>query len=159
MENLIKKLSGLEAVQNQDNEQEKIIYELSDDGSRMTAISPLSLVLQMVSSSKFASEESINDYMKGFSERFMVNVGIEIRYGTADDFVEDLLKAGYLTKFPKILITTADWKAGTVSYIPKGTPCHWQGAIDKKTGDYIVAPRNKKGGFYVNRHLPPSLFN
>lgn len=57
-----------------------------------------------------------------------------------------------------ILITKYDWKKGEVSHIPQGTECLFHGATTKE-GLLVVAPKSKKGSFYLNRHLPKSLFD
>ena len=57
----------------------------------------------------------------------------------------------------KLLITTKDWNKGKKSFISSGTICLWHGATDKED-KLIVAPKNKKGVFHINRHLPKDLF-
>jgi hypothetical protein len=48
------------------------------------------------SGSRFAAEEDLATYMKGFAERYEVQTGKKIAYNNASNFVKSLVKVGYL---------------------------------------------------------------
>lgn len=71
-------------------------YKLSDDGSFMEAATSLELVEKIRDSSKFASDETVEEYMEGFAKRQKEYSGDVIRATSAEDFIEDLIKIKFL---------------------------------------------------------------
>ena len=74
------------------------IYKFADDGSLITAVNPQQVVEMMRRSSRFASDETIEAYMEGFVDRYRIDSGNSVRCDTAENFVADLLKFGFLTE-------------------------------------------------------------
>jgi hypothetical protein len=71
-------------------------YKLMDDGSVMDAATPKELVSQLKNSSRFASDETLSEYMKGFQKRFLETTGHKVRVKSYEWFVEDLIQFGFL---------------------------------------------------------------
>ncbi len=67
-----------------------------DDGFRVVCSSDYEFVLALKQSSKFAYEEPIMDYIKGFAERKKMHTGDDIRFGSVKDFVADLTNCNIL---------------------------------------------------------------
>jgi hypothetical protein len=69
----------------------------TDDGSQfLVSDEPRVIVEIMRGTSRFASEETLETYMAGFSDRYRVQSGNSVRCDTADNFVTDLFGFGFL---------------------------------------------------------------
>ncbi len=70
-------------------------YKLMDGGS-ITADSIHDFVTKLRESSKFDSEGSNEEYIKGFAERYKIQTGNTVKTDSEDNFFEDLLKTGFM---------------------------------------------------------------
>lgn len=70
-------------------------YKLMDGGS-IAADSIHDFVTKLRESSKFDSESSNEQYMKGFAERYKIQTGNTVRIDSEENFIEDLLKTGFM---------------------------------------------------------------
>ncbi|WP_338761786.1 hypothetical protein WAF17_16200 [Bernardetia sp. ABR2-2B] len=68
----------------------------TQDEQVIKSLSNLEIVEQLKNEGRFTRQESIEKYMKGFAERLKEYEGIEIRFDSVDNFVEDLIKNNYL---------------------------------------------------------------
>lgn len=77
---------------------EKIIkIKFTDDDSQsLVPNEPMSIVRWMRDMSRFACNDSLDEYMNDFAERYQVQTGNSIRCVQFIDFVEDLFKFGFL---------------------------------------------------------------
>lgn len=62
----------------------------------ITGDTPDEIVSNLQSGSRFASDQSIEDFMEGVSERIRDFNGCLIRFDTADNFVADIKSNGLL---------------------------------------------------------------
>lgn len=72
-----------------------LTYKIAEDDESIFGNNATELALSLRDGS-FDSSESLESYMKGFSERYEVVTGVKIRYDNAGNFVEDLINNGYL---------------------------------------------------------------
>lgn len=70
----------------------------TQDGDTFKAGSALELVEHMRNSSRFASHENIEAFMRGLAQRFYEWDKSTIRCDTPENFVDDLLGKGFLTE-------------------------------------------------------------
>ena len=71
-------------------------YSFTDNGSYLVAANALEIVTAMRDSSRFASDETIWEFMENFSERYQIDTNNLIRTNTVEVFVEDLLHFGFI---------------------------------------------------------------
>ena len=69
----------------------------TEDGEAIEGASPQDIVTALRNGSRFASGESLTDFMEGFADRYWEWNQSTIRADTPENFVADLVKAGYLT--------------------------------------------------------------
>ena len=67
-------------------------------GEVVQAESPREFVTELRSGSKFDSDCTDEEYMKNFADRYKVYSGIEIHSDNAEEFLNDLIKTGYVEK-------------------------------------------------------------
>ena len=66
------------------------------DGQEIEARTTEDLVSQMHAQSRSPCKDD-QDYMRSIADRLVVQSSLDVRYDTADNFVEDLTKYGVLT--------------------------------------------------------------
>jgi hypothetical protein len=71
-------------------------YLITNEGNIIDAATPLQIVEQLKADSRFASQESIQDYMDGFANRFEQTSAFCLRSDSVENFVEDLLRVNFL---------------------------------------------------------------
>ena len=71
------------------------IYNL-EDGGRIAAVSPAEFVTKLRTGSLFDSDCTDAEYMSNFADRYKIYKNAELRIDTAENFVEDLKKFGYI---------------------------------------------------------------
>lgn len=54
------------------------------------------LALALKKGSKFASEENLSEYMRGFAQRYEELTGQKLAYNNSTNFINSLLAVGYL---------------------------------------------------------------
>jgi hypothetical protein len=69
---------------------------LTENGEPIKGGSPTEIVESLRDGSKFASQQSLNQFMQGFAERYKDYSGSVVRCDLPQYFVEDLLLCGYL---------------------------------------------------------------
>lgn len=69
-------------------------YKL-EDGSFIEAATPTEVVEQL-KNGRFVSDETNEEYIKGFSKRYQEMTGNLLRFDTIENFVEDLRMFNYL---------------------------------------------------------------
>lgn len=69
-------------------------YKL-EDGSFIEAATPNEVVEQL-KNGRFVSDETNEEYIKGFSKRYQEMTGNLLRFDTIENFVEDLRRFNYL---------------------------------------------------------------
>ena len=69
---------------------------LTEDGEPIKGGSPIEIVESLRNGSKFASQQSLNQFMEGFAERYKDYSGNIVRSDLPQYFVEDLLLCRYL---------------------------------------------------------------
>lgn len=74
-----------------------MIY-LTEEGEPITGDSPSELIESLRTGSKFAFEQTTDEFMLGFAERWKHYSGEDIRIDTHANFIEDLIAQGFLSK-------------------------------------------------------------
>lgn len=69
---------------------------VNKNGQVYQSIELSELVSEMRDLGKFTADESVEDFMKGFAERFKIQEGKAIRYDSPENFVNDLVICGWL---------------------------------------------------------------
>lgn len=72
-----------------------MITIITNDGQQFTAEDAAALVKQLHAAS-FSPAPSDNEFMFQTAQRAAVQSGYAVRYSTPEDFVEDLLKIGFI---------------------------------------------------------------
>lgn len=72
-------------------------YKLKDGGV-INASTPAEFVTNMRKSSRFDSDCSDAQYMENFAERFKIQAGRDIRFDSAEHFLQDLLDDGFVSE-------------------------------------------------------------
>lgn len=70
-------------------------YKLKDGGT-LAATSADAFVMTLRKSSKFDSDCTNEEYMQRFAERYKTQTGTELIFNNPDEFVNELLKFGYI---------------------------------------------------------------
>jgi hypothetical protein len=73
----------------------KYLYARED--AVFSAASPLQVVEWFRDGSRFCADETIEQYMEGFSKREKLYSGADLKCDTPDNFVADLIKGKILT--------------------------------------------------------------
>lgn len=68
---------------------------ITNEGEAIEGASPLEVVEALRDGSKFCDDEEVDVFMIGFSYRQKTWSGIDVRYDTVENFVEDLTSAGW----------------------------------------------------------------
>ena len=69
-----------------------------DEDEIIEGNTPEELVTALRDGSLMASDQTLEEYMKGFAERYKVGYGKIIRFDQADNFIEDLINNKVLQK-------------------------------------------------------------
>lgn len=69
---------------------------VNKNGQVYQSIELSELVSEMRDLGKFTADESVEDFMKGFAERFKIQDGKAIRYDSPENFISDLIKCKWL---------------------------------------------------------------
>lgn len=72
-------------------------YKLKDGGA-INASTPSEFVTNMRKSSRFDSDCSDAQYMENFADRFKIQAGKDIRFDSAEHFLQDLLEDGFVSE-------------------------------------------------------------
>lgn len=72
-------------------------YKLKDGGV-INASTPEEFVTNMRESSRFDSNCSVAQYMENFAARFKTQEGSDIRFDTAENFLQDLSEDGFVSE-------------------------------------------------------------
>jgi hypothetical protein len=76
---------------------DKMKYLYVREGAVFNAASPLRVVEWFRDGSRFCADETIEQYIKGFSGREKLYSGVDLRIDSIDNFVKDLVKCKILT--------------------------------------------------------------
>lgn len=68
----------------------------TEDGELIEGNSPIEIVRNLRDGGRFTADQADDQYMKGFSERWKEYSGNKVRFDSAENFVNDLVKTGYL---------------------------------------------------------------
>lgn len=71
---------------------------LTEDGEVINGASPMAIVTALRDGSRFASNQPIDEFMRGMAERYYEWNKSVIRADTEANFVEDITRAGFLTE-------------------------------------------------------------
>lgn len=69
----------------------------TEEGELIEGNSPVELVESLRDGSRFASHETVDEYMAGFARRYLMYAGVTLRTDSCDVFIDDLKQCGYLT--------------------------------------------------------------
>lgn len=72
-------------------------YTLKDGGT-ISASTPQEFVTRLRESSRFDNNCSDEQYMQNFAARFKTQEGADIRFDTAENFLQDLLDSGFVVQ-------------------------------------------------------------
>ena len=67
----------------------------TEEGELIEGNSPTEIVEKLRDGGRFTANQKTDEYMKGFAERWKQYSGNEIRFDSADNFVNDLLETGF----------------------------------------------------------------
>lgn len=68
---------------------------ITNNGEVIEGASPTELVTALRDGSRFSSDETLENYMRGFAYRQKTWSGIDVRWDNVDDFIADLTSSGY----------------------------------------------------------------
>ena len=68
----------------------------TEDGELIEGNSPIEIVRNLRDGGRFTAEQSDEEYMKGFAERWKEYSGNKVKFDSAENFINDLVKTGYL---------------------------------------------------------------
>lgn len=68
----------------------------TEDGEFVEGNSPIEIVRALRDGGRFTTNQTDDEYMKGFAERWKQYSGYDIRFDSAENFINDLVKTAFL---------------------------------------------------------------
>lgn len=68
----------------------------TNEGEIVEGNSPIEIVRALRDGGRFVAEQSDDEYMKGFAERWKQYSGKSVQFDSAENFVNDLVKTGFM---------------------------------------------------------------
>ncbi len=68
----------------------------TEEGEIVEGNSPIEIVRALRDGGRFCADQTDDEYMKGFAERWKEYSGGVVRFDTAYHFIDDLIKTGFL---------------------------------------------------------------
>lgn len=68
---------------------------ITNEGEAIEGASPQEVVEALRDGSRFSSDETLDNFMMGFAYRHKTWSGIDVRWDTVENFIEDLTSAGW----------------------------------------------------------------
>ena len=68
----------------------------TEDGALLTGNTPIEIVRALRDGGRFCAEQTDAEYMKGFAQRWEEYSGGDVRFDTAENFIDDLIKTEFL---------------------------------------------------------------
>ncbi len=68
----------------------------TEEGELIEGNSPKEIVRALRDGGRFTADQTDDEYMKGFAARWKQYSGNDIRFDSAENFIEDLNKTGFL---------------------------------------------------------------
>ncbi len=68
----------------------------TEDGEFVEGNSPIEIVRALRDGGRFTAEQTEDEYMKGFAERWKEYSGNAVRFDSAENFVDDLVETGFM---------------------------------------------------------------